>query len=75
MRQFTKYPSGSINATSNNLDTELNKLVKNKAKEIRRQTHIPGWHVDESKFPECDYSEVLDLVHKAYELGKNSVVE
>ena len=56
-------------------EKQLERLVKTKAKEIRRRTAIKGWHEDESLFPKCEYAEVVDLVKQAYELGKMQNIE
>ena len=63
-----KQAKNKINESSRG-SSRLEKLVYAKAKDIRRRTHVPGWSEDESRFPECDYADIIDLVSAAYNLG------
>ena len=40
-------------------------LAKKTAKKIRKRTSIPGWHADESKFPECDFDDIVAMLEEA----------
>ena len=55
-----------------NTEACLMKLAREKARAIREQTRIPGWHEDESRFPESDYKAVLAMLEEAYRLGRNA---
>ena len=48
----------------------LERLARDTAKAIRRRTQIAGWHGDESRFPETDFTDVLGMLEKVYSLGK-----
>ena len=56
-----------------NTEASLLKLARETARVIRKRTHIPGWHEDESRFPESDYKDVLAMLEEAYRPWKNSV--
>lgn len=47
----------------------LHSIAKETAKVIRKRTAIPGWHEDESKFPEAEYTDIEAMLVKAYLLG------
>ena len=51
----------------------LHSIAKETAKDICKRTAIPGWHEDESRFPESDYKDVLAMLEEAYRPWKNSV--
>ena len=49
----------------------LENLAIETAKAIRKRRCIPGWHEDESKFPECEFSDIIAMLEKAYKLGRS----
>ena len=53
-------------------DKELLLLAQKTAKQIRKRTHISGWHEDETKFPECDYEDIVAMLQKAYQMGNEA---
>lgn len=53
-----------------NTEASLLKLARETARVIRKRTHIPGWHEDESRFPESDYKDILAMLEEAYRLGR-----
>lgn len=53
-------------------DKELLLLAQKTAKKIRKRTDIPAWHEDESKFPECDYTDIVSMLKKAYQMGNEA---
>lgn len=52
------------------INDKLKKLIHKTAKSIRSARHIPGWHVDDTEFPSCNYHDVYNLVWEAYKMGK-----
>lgn len=50
----------------------LDKIASNKAREVRRRTAIPGWVEDESRFPECEMNDIMDMLVQAFEAGKSA---
>ena len=50
-------------------------LARKTARAIRNRTRIPGWHENEERFPESDFTDILGMLEKAYELGKTEVAK
>lgn len=47
-------------------------LARKTASAIRNRTRIPGWHEDEERFPESDFTDILGMLEKAYSLAEET---
>ena len=47
-------------------------LARKTARAIRNRTRIPGWHENEERFPESDFTDILGMLEKAYSLAEET---